>query len=222
MIQVAAAIVEQHRMASKVVLKDDFTSIRSICGMDVSNLRFDPSQKIFGAAVVLSTETKKVLESSCATLVQSFPYIPGLLAFREAPVLVEAFMRLTHKPDLIMVDGQGISHPRALGIASHIGVLLNIPTIGVAKTLLTGKPAFELGIEAGSMVPLLHRGKTVAMLLRTKRNTNPLIISIGHRVSLETAVSCVQKMLTGYRLPESTRLAHIMANDYRRQCQLLT
>jgi len=207
----------QSAMAEKVIVKDDFGPLQWIGGMDVSNFRFDPNRRIFAACVVLAKESRKVEEVAVALQEWSFPYIPGLLAFREAPALVAAFKKLKRRPDLLMLDGQGISHPRGLGIASHLGVLLDIPTIGVAKSILVGAPTSVLGMEAGSQVPLVYNGKCVAMLLRSKKNTKPLVISIGHRISLDTALILVKSMLGGYRLPEPTRQAHIAANAFRRK-----
>lgn len=210
------AIAIQRLMVEKVVHEDAFGSLHWIGGLDVSNWRFDPSRRVFAAAVVLCKETKELQEAACAMQKDAFPYIPGLLSFREAPALVEAFQKLKQRPDLLFVDGHGIAHPRGLGIASHIGVLLDIPTIGVAKTILVGKPSESLGIKVGSVAPLEYKEKRVGMLLRSKANSNPLIISSGHRVSLQTAVFLVQSMLGKYRLPEPTRQAHIAANEFRK------
>lgn len=210
------AIAIQRLMVERVVHEDAFGSLDWIGGMDVSNSRFDPSRRVFATTVVLSKETKEVHETACALQNDAFPYIPGLLSFREAPSLVEAFQKLKQRPDLLMVDGHGMAHPRGLGIASHIGVLLDIPTIGVGKTILVGKPTEPLGLKAGSLVPLEYKEKRVGMLFRSKANANPLIISSGHRVSLETAILLVQSMLEKYRLPEPTRQAHIAANEFRR------
>jgi deoxyribonuclease V len=205
----------QRIMAESVILEDAFQNCPSIGGMDVSNNLYDPKQMIYASAVVLS-DSLQVREQAAVACRQSFPYIPGLLGFREAPALVEAFKKLKKKPSILFVDGHGIAHPRGLGIASHIGVLLDIPTIGVAKSILVGKPSVSLGLEAGSQVPLVWKNKTLGVLLRTKVRSNPLIISCGHKVSLKTAVKLVQSCLRGYRLPEATRQAHLTANACRK------
>ncbi len=212
-----AATQVQHLLASRVLLEDDFEPLHYIGGMDVSNNLNDPQKIIYAAAVLLSREQLVVQERSAIAQQQFFPYISGFLAFREAPALVEAFKALTKQPDLLMVDGHGISHPRGLGIASHLGVLLDIPTIGVAKSILVGKLAGPLGPAVGDRVPLVWKGQQIAVVLRTKIRCHPLIISIGHRITLQTAVNLVLECLKGYRLPEPTRQAHLTANTHRKQ-----
>ncbi len=213
----AAATKVQQLLAAKVCQEDQFSSLDLIGGMDVSNQWQDPKQMVYAAVVVLKQADMSLLTTANAVIHQPFPYIPGFLGFREAPALVKAYQQLPVKPSLILVDGHGISHPRSLGIASHIGVLLDCPTIGVAKSILVGKPAAELGAEPGAQVPLQWQNQTIAMLLRTKKRALPLIISTGHRVSLATAVTLVQQYLTKYRLPEPTRQAHLAANACRIQ-----
>ncbi|MFA5614064.1 MAG: endonuclease V, partial [Methanoculleus sp.] len=141
--------------------------------------------------------------------------IPGLLTFREGPALVEAFSRLQSEPDVIFFDGQGIAHPRGLGIASHMGILLGRPTVGVAKSLLVGTVE-EPGAARGSTSPMLHDGETIGMAVRTKDRTKPVYISVGHRIDLFRAVDLVLATARGYRLPEPTRQAHLFANVVRR------
>lgn len=210
----------QKEMAECVVLKDDFVHpLTYIGGMDVSNTPFDPRQMIFTAAVVCSYPVLSIVQIATYAMEQTFTYIPGFLGFREVPALIEAFKQLTVLPDLIMVDGHGVSHPRGLGIASHLGVLLDIPTIGVAKSILVGKPARTLSQEPGSRVPLVYKGKEVAMMVRSKKRCLPLIISAGHKISLSTATEIVMQCLRNYRLPEPTRYAHCAANEYRKQQQ---
>lgn len=207
----------QKQLASQVLCEDDFGTLNWIAGMDVSNTLYDPNNMVYAACIVLSHDDKQLQETASVAERQELPYIPGLLGFREVPSLVHAYESLQTKPDLVMVDGHGISHPRKLGIASHVGVLLNIPTIGVAKTILVGKPTGGLGKDKGSQVPIEYKGQIVAMLVRTKRNANPLIISSGHRISLKSAVRLVLEMDSGYRLPEPTRHAHLAANERRRR-----
>jgi deoxyribonuclease V len=206
----------QKEMAASVLTKDDFQQpIKHIAGMDASNNRFDPQKMVYAAAITLAYPCLTPLTTVTEANRQTIPYIPGLLGFREAPILYEAYKQLP-KPDLIMVDGQGISHPRGLGIASHLGVLLDIPTIGVAKSILIGTPAGPLAEEAGSTVSLIWKEKEIGVLLRTKKRCAPLIISVGHRISLPTAINLVMSCLKGYRLPEPTRLAHLAANARRK------
>lgn len=212
----SAAAAIQKELAAKVVVKDQFHHIDWVGGMDVSNNLYDPEQMIYAAMVVMNIhQTQVTVEESCVAMKQEFPYRTGFLGFREAPALVQVFHKLQQKPDVIFVDGHGIAHPRSLGIASHIGVLLDIPTIGVGKTILIGRPEEELGPEVGDQTPLVWKGEQVGTLLRTRKRANPLIISPGHRVSHQTAVDIVKKFLTGHRLPTPTRYAHQLANEFR-------
>jgi deoxyribonuclease V len=142
------------------------------------------------------------------------PYIPGLLSFREAPAVLGAFKKLHRKADLVMVDGQGIAHPRRLGIASHLGLWLDLPTIGCGKTLFVGHyDKNALGLEAGSWVPLLHKQEIIGAVVRTRTRVSPMIISTGHRISLETSIHYVLACAKGYRLPEPTRQADKLSKD---------
>lgn len=211
----ADAIAAQAGMAQRVIQEDVLDVPSLIGGMDVSNNLYDPAQMIHASVVVLSYPSLQVLDKASVSQKQTFPYIPGLLGFREAPALVEAFQRLRIKPEVLMMDGHGISHPRGLGIASHLGVLLDMPTLGVAKSILVGKPAGPLGPKAGDHIPLMWKGRMLGILLRTKVRSNPLIISSGHKISLPSAVKLVQSCLKGYRLPEVTRQAHLAANACR-------
>lgn len=214
---IAEAKQIQTVMAEKVILEDDFVFPRYIGGMDVSNNLYDPAHMIYAAVVVLDLQELKIIDQAAVSEKQLFPYVPGLLGFREAPALVNAFKMLKIQPDLILVDGHGISHPRKLGIASHIGVLLDIPTIGVAKSILIGEPEGELPAAAQSQVPLIWKEKTIAAVYRTKTRSNPLFISSGHKVSLPSAIKIVASCLRKYRMPEPTRQAHIAANALRKQ-----
>lgn len=210
------AIRIQEEIRKRVFLKN--ISNRSpvlIGGVDVSNNWKDPLKMVYAAATVISYPSLQLKECATSAQKQEFPYIPGLLGFREVPALVEAFDKLIMKPDVIMVDGHGISHPRGVGVASHLGVLLNVPTIGVAKSILVGSLAESLSEEVGSMVPLVWKGQTIAMVIRSKKRCSPLIISPGHLITLEKAVELVMRCFKGYRLPEPTRLAHLNANACR-------
>lgn len=211
------AMVIQQTLANQVRLQDEGKLFQLIGGMDVSNNLYDPQKMVYAASVTLDGKNLSLHAQTTFAHHQPFPYISGFLGFREAPALVEAFNQLPTKPDIILVDGHGISHPRQFGIASHIGVLLDIPTIGVAKNILVGKPLEVLGPAVGDRTPLIWKNQQIGMLLRTKLKCHPLIISPGHRVTLQTAVDIVLKNLAGYRLPEATRQAHLTANQCRKQ-----
>ena len=207
----------QRQLANRIILEDDFLSCELLGGMDVSNNLYDPHSMIYASTIVLDKHTLRLEEESTVAQVQTFPYISGFLGFREAPALIEAFRKLKKRPDILLIDGHGISHPRHLGIASHVGVLLDIPTIGVAKSILVGHPSEILGNMKGDKTPLMRQGKQIGVVLRTKARSNPMIISVGHRISLESAVKIVVESLTRYRLPEPTRQAHLSANRTRKE-----
>lgn len=211
------AAATQRELAERLILHDDFSSSAWIGGMDVSNNLYDPQALVYASAIVLNQHSLALEEQAAVAQVQKFPYVPGFLGFREAPALVAAFNKLRTQPFLFMVDGHGISHPRRLGIASHLGVLLDIPTIGVAKTILVGQPASDLGEAVGDRVPLVWKKQTIGMVVRTKTRCRPLLISAGHRISLESAVELVLSCVTRYRLPETTRHAHLAANACRKE-----
>jgi deoxyribonuclease V len=158
----------------------------------------------------------EVLEVRTSALQVAFPYVPGLLSFRELPALLPALQALGRQPDLIFVDGQGLAHPRSFGLASHLGVLTGIPTIGCAKSRLVGEAA-EPGPEVGDWEPLLYRERTVGAVLRTRRGVKPLYISVGHLVDLSTALRMVLGCLRGVRLPEPQRKAHLAAEELKRE-----
>ncbi len=216
----AVSLAAQKQMAEWVSLKDEIVQpIKQIAGVDMSNTPFDPEQMVFGAVVVASYPSLAIVHTATQANRETFPYIPGLLGFREVPTFMRACNRLPQLPDILMVDGHGVSHPRGLGVASHLGVVLDIPTIGVAKSILVGSPAEPLAEEAGSMVPLLWKGNEIGMVVRTKKRCAPLIVSAGHQITLKTAVSLVMGCLRGRRLPEPIRYAHLAANACRRDFQ---
>jgi deoxyribonuclease V len=165
--------------------------------------------------VVLRVADLEVVEKQESIRESPFPYIPGLLSFREAPALLEAFAKLKHEPDAVLFDGQGIAHPRRIGIASHVGLWLNKPSVGCAKSLLTGKHR-EPGKRAGSVTALLDKTEVVGQVVRTKDRVRPLFISAGHLIDLPSAVRLVLQTCRGYRLPEPTRQAHLHVNALRR------
>lgn len=207
---IAGARALQAQLAAQVSLQDALAEpLRTVAGFDVG---FEDQGATTRAAVVLlDADSLQPLEAHVARLPTSMPYVPGLLSFRELPALLQALAMLARTPDLAMVDGQGIAHPRRLGIAAHFGVATGLPALGVAKTLLVGR--FEApGPERGARSPIVHRGEVVGCALRSKPRCNPLIVSPGHQVSLETAVQLTLRCLAGYRLPEPTRLADRLAS----------
>ena len=207
----------QRLLAARVVAADESGPVRTVAGVDVSNMPRDPEERLYAAIAVLDAASFAVVAIAEATRRAEFPYVPGLLAFREVPCLLDAFGTLAAPPDLLVVDGHGVSHPRGLGIASHLGVLLDRPAIGVAKSILVGEPQGELGEASGSWVPLAWRGRTIGAVLRTRARVSPVYVSVGHRISLEGAVRQVMALVGRYRLPEPTRQAHLAANALRRQ-----
>lgn len=213
------AAATQRLLAERVVASDAFGPVGRLGGTDISHNIRDPDEVLHAAIVTLDYPGLAVTGVTGVSLRSDFPYRPGFLGFRETPSLVEAYRKLDDPPDLIFVDGHGLSHPRGLGIACHFGVLLDIPTIGVAKSILVGRPEGELGPNPGDSVPLVWKGRRIGMVLRTKLRCNPLYISTGHRVSLETAVQWVMRACKGYRLPEPTRQAHMAANRLRTSSQ---
>jgi deoxyribonuclease V len=203
------AVALQEELRKQVVVSDEIGLVRYVAGADVG---FEEEGTVTRAAVVVLTFPElQLVESSLARKPTTFPYIPGLLSFREIPALLQALEQLKITPDLILVDGMGIAHPRRLGIASHLGILLDMPTIGVGKSLLVGKYTMPAP-QKGSREPLIHKNETIGAVLRTRDNINPLFISTGHKVSLPTALDYVMRCTTKYRLPETTRLAHNLAS----------
>jgi deoxyribonuclease V len=211
---------EQAALAARVVRADALGEVRHIAGVDVSSSRFDPAKRVHAGVVLLAWPSLEVIARAGTTLPAALPYIPGLLAFREAPAVTEALAALPARPDLLMVDGQGIAHPRRCGLASHLGVLLDVPSIGVAKSRLVGEAQGVLGAEPGASVRVLERGEELGALLRSRARANPLHVSLGHRVSLETALGWVRATLRRHRLPEPTRRAHAAAAVVRRGAAL--
>jgi deoxyribonuclease V len=206
----------QERWRERVVLEDQFESIRTVAGAD---LAFDPATGVAFAGVVLYRFPElQEIERRMARMQLRFPYVPGLLSFRESPILLAAFARLRTEPDLILIDGHGRAHPRLFGIACHIGVLFDKPTIGCAKSLLVGEyddpPA-----RAGSASPLIFQNQKVGAVLRTRRGVKPIFVTQGHRVSLPTAVRLVRACLDGFRIPKPTREADHYAGELRRESQ---
>jgi len=209
-----AAIEVQKQLAYEVIRHDVFDApVKTVAGIDLGfDLKNDSCR---AAVVVLKFPELELIETAETILPVQFPYVPGLLSFRETPIAVKALEKLNIAPDLILCDGQGIAHPRRFGIACHIGLITNIPAIGVAKSLLVGKYE-SLDLTRGSVSPLIHQNEEVGVALRTKDNVQPVYVSVGHKISLETATDFVLRCTTKYRLPETTRLADKMAS-YRKK-----
>ncbi len=204
----AEALDIQWRLAAQVSRNSEITTPHFIAGVDISAQQAQGVAT--GAVVVLSYPELRVVETKVAQGELTFPYIPGLLSFRESPLILAACERLTFTPDLIMVDGQGIAHPRRMGLASHLGLFLNTPTIGCAKSRLCGSHEVP-GDEPGSYTEVIDRGETIGVGLRTKLGVKPVYVSIGHKIDLQAAIYWVLECCRGYRLPEPTRLAHLAA-----------
>lgn len=204
------AMALQSQLAKEVISRDDFGPIARVAGVDVG---FEDNGATTRAAIaVLAFPSLRLETSAIARLPTRFPYVPGLLSFREVPAVLAAIEQQDSLPDLLLCDGQGIAHPRRLGIASHLGLLLDIPSIGVAKTRLIGQHD-EVPNERGAWVPLRDGKETIGAVLRTRQGVKPLFVSPGHRIGLESAVAWVMACLTRYRLPETTRWAHRLASE---------
>lgn len=203
------AVAVQRELCGLVVRHDDFGKVGLVAGIDVG---FEDEGRTTRAAVaLLRFPGLELAEQAVVRLPTAFPYVPGLLSFREAPAVLEALRALSSAPDLILYDGQGIAHPRRLGIASHVGLLADVPSIGVAKTRLTGSHV-EPPDERGAWVPLIDRDEIVGAVLRTRCGVKPVYVSIGHRIGLDSALRWVMACTTRYRLPETTRWAHRLAS----------
>jgi deoxyribonuclease V len=209
-VSVEQATAIQDRLRAQVVMTDTLGPVSHVAGIDVGLADGDAR----AAIAVLSFPDLVLVDSAVARRPITFPYIPGLLSFREIPALLQAFEGLRTVPDLILCDGQGIAHPRRLGIASHLGVLTALPTIGVAKKRLVGRHD-PVPDSRGAWQPMTHAGEVIGAALRTRPHVKPVFISSGHRVSLETAVAYVMRCTTRYRLPETTRWAHRLASGDR-------
>ncbi|MEA3254792.1 MAG: deoxyribonuclease V [Candidatus Altiarchaeota archaeon] len=200
----------QEELRKKVLVEDQLPGeIKTVAGVDQSF----QGEKVISCIVVLEYPDMRSMEKKYAAMEVDFPYIPGLLAFREGPSILRAYGKLMNKPDILLVDGQGIAHPRGVGLASHIGVVLDKPTIGVAKSRLVGE--YEVPKEVGGCSELRYNGEVVGFVLKSKRNCNPLFISPGHRISPEKSLEVVKNCLRDHKLPEPTRLAHMFVNMHK-------
>jgi len=209
----AGAHALQRELARQVVLVDQLGPVRLVAGIDVSAGRTGTAR---AAVVVMRYPELDTVEVTVRARPITFPYVPGLLSFRELPVIFDAWEQIKSAPDLVIVDGQGIAHPRRLGIAAHFGVLTGLPAIGCAKSRLSGRYE-EPGPATGDRSPLLWPdGEIIGTVLRSKARSKPLFISPGHRISVTTATTWVEQLLHGYRLPEPTRRAHNAAGQASR------
>ena len=212
------AVALQRELAGAVDLRDRVPrDVRLAAGVDVSSARFGSA--VHAAVVLYDLASCRAVEVASASAEAAFPYVPGLLSFRELPVVLSAFRQLRGTPEVVLVDGQGIAHPRRLGIASHLGLWLGMPTIGCAKSRLCGEHG-PVGERRGATVPLLLDGEEVGRVVRTRDRVRPLYISPGHRVDIARAVQIVLASGHGYRLPEPTRQAHIESNRLRAEADL--
>ncbi len=203
------AIALQSRLRTRVVTSDRLGTVRHVAGTDVG---FENGGRVTRAAVaILTFPALELADWAVIREPTRFPYVPGLLSFREIPALLVALSRLTVRPDLVICDGQGLAHPRRCGLASHLGLVAGWPTIGVAKSRLVGT-CREPPQRRGAWTPLRDGGEIIGAVLRSRAHVKPIFVSIGHRVSLETAVAYTMACVTRYRLPESTRWAHRLAS----------
>lgn len=208
------AIAWQKALQDQILIMPLDDAPKTIAGCDISFNKYE--ETVYAGIVVLRLDTLEVVERAGVVTKASFPYIPGLLTFREGPALLEAWEKLEVEPDVIMFDGHGMAHPRRMGIASHMGLWLNRPSFGCGKSVLTGKFE-EPAPERGNFTPLVQRGITLGVALRTKNKINPVFISPGHLIDLPTAIDLTLRCDGGYRLPEPTRQAHLFVNDLRKQ-----
>jgi deoxyribonuclease V len=200
------AVAVQRQLAAQVVEGPPLAHVSTVAAADVSAGRKE--EWILAAAVVMRLPDFEVIEVRRAALRAAWPYVPGCLSFREAPVVLEAFRQLRTVPDVVLIDGQGVAHPRRLGLASHVGLALEVPTIGCAKSRLVGEACGPLGLERGSRQPLCDGGRRIGTVLRTRTGIKPLYVSVGHRIDLASAERWVLATAARFRLPEPARLAH--------------
>ena len=212
-LQPREAVELQKSLRQKVEITPLARPIKTIAGADISFNKF--SDTVYAGVVVLQLPSLEVIEEAGVVSVAKFPYVPGLLSFREAPSVLEAWSKLKREPDAVMFDGQGIAHPRRVGIASHVGLLLKRPTLGCAKSVLVGRYE-EPAAERGSWTPLVDKGETVGAALRTKTGVQPIYVSPGHLIDLHSAIDLALACDGGYRQPEPTRRAHLLVNALRR------
>jgi deoxyribonuclease V len=201
------AVSLQRELAQRVIREGGPVDVEHVAGVDVGFV----DDRARAAVAVLSFPTLELVDCALAELPVTFPYVPGLLSFREIPAVLEALDRVVVRPDVLLCDGQGIAHPRRCGFASHLGLLTDIPTIGVAKSRLVGRHA-EVPRLKGGWAALVHHGEVIGAALRTRSGVSPVFVSIGHRIGLDRAIHYVLACTTRFRLPETTRWAHRLAS----------
>jgi deoxyribonuclease V len=207
------AVAIQERLRTRLRIEPFDRTPRLVAGTDVAFSA--TTHRMYAAVVVLELPSLEVVEIARAVRLARFPYIPGLFSFRELPPLLAAFRRLRAKPDVILFDGHGYSHPRRFGLACHAGLLFDCPTLGCAKSLLIGTHG-ELGPRRGAWAPLAADGETIGAAVRTRDGVTPVYVSIGHRMDLASAIRLVLATTGRYRLPEPTRLAHQVTREMRK------
>lgn len=211
-LQYAEAVEIQRELQQKLILKAPDMTPKLVAGADVSYSK--GSDIFFASVVVLEMPEMNIVEEVTANGRIDFPYIPGLLSFREAPILIKAFEKVKNVPDIVIFDGQGIAHPRGIGLASHMGLILDLPSIGCAKKILVGDYV-SVGSNVGDYTPIIYKENTVGAALRTRQNVKPVFVSPGHKMDVPAAVEIAINSCRGYKLPEPTRQAHLSVNRAR-------
>ncbi len=206
-------LAAQRLVAERARTEDDFREPKLIAGVDQSFI----NEEVISGIVVLDYNSLKVVERGYSIEPVSFPYVPTFLSFREGPAIISAFTKLKVIPDILMVDGAGINHPRRAGLATHIGVVLDIPTIGVTKRILIGKG--EEPSQIGEALPLIYEGRKIGWLLKSNKRSRAIIVAPGHRVSLDSSLAIVKNCLRNHKLPEPIRLAHEYVSELRKLCR---
>ena len=209
------AVAIQRRLARRVVEGPPLDRVGMVAAADVSGGR--AGEWIAAAVVVMDAKTLEAVETRCAVMRATWPYVPGLLSFREVPVVLKAFRQVRSRPDLVICDGQGRAHPRRLGLACHVGLALDVPTIGCAKSRLIGTVRREPGLARGGRAALTDGRERIGTALRTRTAVKPVFVSVGHRIDLASAERWVLATATRYRLPEPSRRAHQAVTAYKKE-----
>jgi len=199
------AVAIQKELRDKVISKNGFNNVKTVAGADLAILK--DQNKLVCGIIVFSYPDLVEVERAWEVVDENFPYIPGLLAFREGPAIIKTYNKLKEKPDVLILDGQGVAHPRGFGIACYVGVLLDVPTMGIGKSRLYGSHKEPKDISGSSEALFSKRGEQIGAVLKTKSKTKPVFISIGHKIDLPTSIDIAQNSCKGYRVPEPTRLA---------------
>lgn len=211
----AEAVAIQKELSSKVVAQNGFSDIKTIAGADLAILK--DKKKLVCGIMVFSYPDLREIERVSEVVDEEFPYIPGLLAFREGPAIIKTYEKLQNKPDVLILDGQGLAHPRAFGIACYVGVLLGIPAMGIAKKKLYGDYKYPEDTPGAYESLISKEGKQIGVALKTKEKTKPVFVSVGHKIDLSTSVKIALTCTRGYRVPEPTRLADKYVAELKRE-----